>query len=66
MRHLVYSPFGGNNGRRLTEIGVKIEKIYKYFFHDCLETLLLVLTSLKMRKSFKNDQFVVEIMKISI
>ena len=40
------------------EIELTCEKVYKYFFHDWF--FFLVLTSLKMDRSFKNDQFSVE------
>ena len=37
-----------------------MKKCTNIFFHDCLGMLLLVLTSLKMHRSLKNEQFLVK------
>ena len=40
-----------------TEIVLKCEKVYKYFFHDCLKILFLVWASSKIRRTLKTSVF---------
>ena len=64
MKQLLYSALGENDlvpfHLRRRKIELKCEKVYKDFFHDCLKIFLSVLTSLKIRGNFGNDQFFVE------
>ena len=39
---------------------LKCEKVFKYFFHDCLKVFLSNLSSLTTHGSLKNDEFFVE------
>ena len=39
---------------------LKCEKVFKYFFHDCLKVFLSNLSSLTTQGSLKNDEFFVE------
>ena len=50
VRQFIHSPFGDNNLVSShfwwTEIALKCEKVYKYFFHDCSEDFLKVFNKL--------------------
>ena len=48
------------------KIALKREKDSKYFVQDCLAIILLVFTSLKMHRNFKNAQFLVGKTKASL
>ena len=43
-----------------TKIVLAYEKACKYFFHDCMKSFFLVLTSSKIRGNLKNNQFLLE------